>query len=100
MMTFSDLASVPSGPPAPFTDQLRLAVAAYPARFKGSSRVHTESDLRCYRFAADSGGVAAHLQDTFGSEWRIKPALLPAFQIPRRLPVPGQVYGLEREHNP
>jgi hypothetical protein len=48
MMTFSDLASVPSDPPAPFTDQLRLAVAAYLARFKGSSRVHTESDLRCY----------------------------------------------------
>jgi len=48
MMTFSDLASVPSDPPAPFTDQLRLAVAAYLARFKGSSREHTESDLRCY----------------------------------------------------
>lgn len=48
MMTFSDLASVPSDPPAPFTDRLRLAVAAYLARFKGSSREHTESDLRCY----------------------------------------------------
>jgi len=47
MMTFSDLASVPSDPPAPFTDQLRLAVAACLARFKGSSREHTESDLRC-----------------------------------------------------
>ena len=32
----------------PFADQLRLAVAAYLARFKGSSRSHTESDLRCY----------------------------------------------------
>ena len=31
-----------------FTDQLRLAVAAYLARFKGASRYHTESDLRCY----------------------------------------------------
>src|SRR5216110_1591724 len=47
-MTFSDLASVPCDPLAPFTDQLRLAVAAYLARFKGSSREHTESDLRCY----------------------------------------------------
>ena len=47
-MTFTDLASVPSNPPAPFTDRLRLAVAAYLARFKGSSREHTESDLRCY----------------------------------------------------
>jgi integrase/recombinase XerD len=47
-MTFTELASVPSDPLAPFTDQLRLAVAAYLARFKGSSREHTESDLRCY----------------------------------------------------
>jgi len=31
-----------------FIDQLRLAVAAYLARFTGSSREHTESDLRCY----------------------------------------------------
>jgi hypothetical protein len=29
MMTFTDLASVPSDPAAPFTDRLRLAVAAY-----------------------------------------------------------------------
>ena len=48
MMTFTELASVPSDPLAPFTDRLRLAVAAYLARFKGSSREHTESDLRCY----------------------------------------------------
>ena len=48
MMTFTELASVPSHPLAPFTDQLRLAVAAYLARFKGCSREHTESDLRCY----------------------------------------------------
>src|SRR5262249_55384059 len=48
MMTFTDLASVPADPLAPFPDQLRLAVAAYLARFTGSSRQHTESDLRCY----------------------------------------------------
>ena len=48
MMTFTELPVVPSDPPGPFTDQLRLAVAAYLARFKGSSRYHTESDLRCY----------------------------------------------------
>jgi integrase/recombinase XerD len=48
MMNFAELASVPADPPAPFTDQLRLAAAAYLARFKGSSREHTESDLRCY----------------------------------------------------
>ena len=38
MLNFTDLASEPSHPLAPFTDRLRLAVAAYPARFKGSSR--------------------------------------------------------------
>jgi integrase/recombinase XerD len=32
----------------PFPDQLRLAVAASLARFKRTSREHTESDLRCY----------------------------------------------------
>jgi len=48
MMNFPDLASLPSDRPAMFTDQLRLAVAAYLARFKGSSREHTESDLRCF----------------------------------------------------
>src|SRR6202453_2201488 len=48
MTTFTHLAPVPSDPPDPFTDRLRLAVAAYLTRFKGSSREHTESDLRCY----------------------------------------------------
>jgi integrase/recombinase XerD len=48
MMSSTDLSCVPSDHLAPFTDQLRLAVAAYLARFKGSSREHTESDLRCY----------------------------------------------------
>jgi hypothetical protein len=48
MTNFTELASVPSDRPAPFTDQLRLAVAAYLARFKGSSRDHTASDLRCF----------------------------------------------------
>jgi integrase/recombinase XerD len=48
MMNFTELASVSSDCPAPLIDQLRLAVAAYLARFKGSSREHTDSDLRCY----------------------------------------------------
>ena len=47
-MNLTELASVPSDSPLPFTDRLRLAVAAYLARFTGSSREHTESDLRCY----------------------------------------------------
>src|SRR5580704_6836063 len=49
MMTSTPLAPASSNPPEPFTDQLRLAAAvAYLARFTGSSREHTESDLRCY----------------------------------------------------
>jgi integrase/recombinase XerD len=48
MMTFTELTPAPSDPPEPFTERLRPAVAAYLARFKGSSRAHTESDLRCY----------------------------------------------------
>jgi integrase/recombinase XerD len=46
MRNFTELPSVPSDHPVLFTDQLRLAVAAYLARFKGASRYHTESDLR------------------------------------------------------
>ena len=48
MLNFTDLAPAPCDPLAPFTDRLRLAAAAYLARFKGTSREHTESDLRCY----------------------------------------------------
>src|SRR5580704_2796880 len=48
MMTSTPIVPAPSHPPEPFTDQLRLAAAAYLAHFKGSSREHTESDLRCY----------------------------------------------------
>jgi site-specific recombinase XerD len=48
MTNFTELVPVPCDPAAPFTDRLRLAVTAYLARFKGSSREHTESDLRSY----------------------------------------------------
>ena len=48
MMNFTELTSAPSDRPVPFADPLRLAVAAYLARFKGSPREHTESDLRCF----------------------------------------------------
>ena len=46
-MTFAELAPSASDPPEPFTGRLGLAEAAYLARFKGSSREHTESGLRC-----------------------------------------------------
>ena len=47
-MLSTEPASISSRQAGPFPDQLRLAVIAYLARFKGSSREHTESDLRCY----------------------------------------------------
>ena len=48
MTNFSELPALPSGTAVPPVDPLRLPVAAYLARFKGSSRDHTGSDLRCY----------------------------------------------------
>ena len=56
MTNFTELASVPDRP-VPHADQLRLAVAAYLARFKGSSREHTESDLRCFLFWCAERGL-------------------------------------------
>jgi len=44
MLNFNDLAFVSSDSPVPRADPLRLAVAAYLARFTGSSREHTESE--------------------------------------------------------
>jgi len=38
-------------------DLLRLAVAAYLARYKGMSRAHTESDLRCFLIWCAQRGV-------------------------------------------
>src|SRR5436309_540412 len=43
-----ELTSIRSDRLVPVADKLRLAVAGYLARFKGISREHTESDLRCY----------------------------------------------------
>jgi integrase/recombinase XerD len=48
MTTSGDLIPVPSDLTMKTADPLRLAIAAYLARFTGSSRDHTHSDLRCY----------------------------------------------------
>jgi site-specific recombinase XerD len=48
MMHYNELVPARAGDPVPHADRLRLAVAAYLARFKGTSRDHTSSDLRCY----------------------------------------------------
>ena len=47
-MISTEPTSVPSRQTGSSANQLRPAVSAYLARFKGSSREHTESDLRCY----------------------------------------------------
>jgi len=47
MMHFSEPIPISSASDGP-ADHVRLAAAAYLGRFKGSSREHTGSDLRCY----------------------------------------------------
>src|ERR1035437_8523669 len=48
MMHYNELVPARAGDPVPHADRLRLVAAAYLARFKGTSRDHTNSDLRCY----------------------------------------------------
>ena len=62
-MNSPDLVLAPSDGLGPFTDQLRLAMAAYLARFKGPSREHSESVLRCFLAWCAGNGLdplAAH----------------------------------------
>ena len=63
MVTFSDLASVPSDPPVPFTDRLRLAVAAY--LLKQFRAVATRYDKRefMYKGTVDVASIRIWLQD-------------------------------------
>jgi integrase/recombinase XerD len=56
MTNYNELISAHTDDLVPHTDRLRLAIAAYLARFKGASRDHTASDLRCYlRWCAEHG---------------------------------------------
>jgi integrase/recombinase XerD len=48
MMHYNELAPAQASALVPHADRLRLAAAAYLARFKGTSRDHASSDLRCY----------------------------------------------------
>jgi len=48
MTTPHELLPRGGGTPLPQVDPLRLAAAAYLARYKDASRVHTESDLRAF----------------------------------------------------
>jgi hypothetical protein len=47
-MHFDELVPAWASALAPHADRPRRAVAAYLARFKGTSRDHASSDLRCY----------------------------------------------------
>jgi hypothetical protein len=71
MTNLTELPSTPSDRLVPFTDQLRLAVAGYLARFKGSSRQHTESDLPWLPVVvanAPGGDVRCHVAATTGCQ--------------------------------
>jgi hypothetical protein len=48
MMSYDELVPAQASTVVPDVDRLRLAVAAYLARFKDTSRDHTNPDLRCY----------------------------------------------------
>jgi hypothetical protein len=48
MMHFDELVPGQASALVPHADRLRLAAAAYLARFKGTSRDHANSGLRCY----------------------------------------------------
>ena len=56
-MQNSDSGPAVSGVVVSKTPVLRLAVAAYLARFKGQSRINTESDLRSYLTWCESHGL-------------------------------------------
>ena len=87
MTNFTELLPVLSDQPVPFTDQLRLAVAAYLARFKGASRYHTESGLRCYLAWCAERGLDPCSSRRFGtatSGWASLRSLPPAWRRCRR----------------
>jgi integrase/recombinase XerD len=48
MVNYSELVHAQASAIVSHADRLRLAAAAYLARFKGTSRGHNDSDLRCY----------------------------------------------------
>jgi integrase/recombinase XerD len=57
MMHHSDITRIPLENPQAQADPLRLAVAAYLARFGGSSRDHASSDLHCFLYWCTERGL-------------------------------------------
>jgi site-specific recombinase XerD len=77
-------------------DPLRLAAAAYLARFKGQSRVHTESDLRafliwCVEHAVDPLATTRPYIELY-VRWMQEQRLLAASTVSRRLSVVAGFY--------
>ena len=62
MTNLNELIPAPSDRLVPVADRLRLAAAAYLTRFKGSSREHTESDLRCFLSWCAERGLDRRIQ--------------------------------------
>ena len=93
MVTFIEQASTPSYPLVTFTDQLRLAVGACLARFKDSSREHTESDLRCYlTWCAEQGLHPAGRTSSSASRYMQEIRRLKPSTVSRRFPVAAGFY--------
>src|SRR6266536_1668486 len=97
MMRYNELAPIPPSNPVPHADRLRLAVAAYLARFKGGSRDHhTHSDLRCYlAWCAERGlgPLAArrpHLE--LYIRWMLEVRRFKPSTVSRRFPVVAGFY--------
>ena len=76
--------------------ELRLAVAGYLARFKGESRSHTESDLRCFLTWCDQHGLdplaakRAHIE--LFVRWMQEVRLYKPSTVSRRLSVVAGFY--------
>ena len=77
-------------PPARI-DPVRLAAAAYLARFKGRTRVHTESDLRCFLYWCAERGLdpltAARPHIELYVRWMQEQRRFAASTVSRRLSV-------------
>jgi hypothetical protein len=73
MMHFGELVPAQASALVPRADRLRLAVAAYLARFKGTSRDHASSDLRCYLAWCAGRGLDPFLaRRPLGHDWPTK----------------------------
>jgi integrase/recombinase XerD len=87
---------LPADQPASRPDRLRLAAAAYLARFTGPSRTHTESDLRIYLAWCTDRGVdpltVQRAQVELYVRWMQEVRRLKPSTVSRRMSVVGGFY--------